>query len=216
MHRIKFIAWGFEFVCITTIAIILQKGYSEYWIILPAVVILVIKLIEYKLDLKAEHLMIRSQLLLLINLLSEENLVDSKSIRCTYHVPIFSIFGKKYFQTFDYLPAGTGGGRTLSRKKGITGITFNEKTYFVENFKNDDEYHKQMLEKYNFSMDEIQKKETRRKSYFTYPITDEENLKVLGVIYFDSSIVNTFTSDFESPTMKKIKSACDTIDDNNF
>jgi len=212
MNKRKFNTWVIEFISITAIGIILQKDYSIHWVIIPTMLILGLKFYEYQLDVNAEYLKIRAQLIQLIKLLSEEQVIDLGTIRCTYHVPIW-FWGKMYLQTFDYIPLGGGGRRTLPMNKGITGETFNKKRSLVENFQNGEEYHREMLDEYNYRIEELREIRADRMSYFTYPITDE-NHKVLGVIYFDSSIVNTFTSDDDSPKMKKIICACETINDN--
>lgn len=154
---------------------------------------------------KSKFLIIKAQLYLLIYLLAEDNLLDYKSLKCTFHVQS-SRNDKEYFQAFDYLPDGKGGGRTKSLDKGIVGKTFKEKKSLVENFQSDEEHNKKMIAEYNFRSDEIQNTNNRTNSYFTYPILDD--YKVLGVIYLESKRVNTFTSDKSTHLMKKIYAAC--------
>lgn len=214
MRRIKFITTVLEFILIIAISIILaNNNYSNYWVILPAGAIIIIKYTEFKYDEKSMYSNIKAQLLLLITLLNEEGLIVYTSLKCTYHVPSF--FRNKFFQTFDYLPNGAGGGRTISMEKGIVGKTFKTKESLVENFQSDEEHNDKMLNLYNFRKEEIQKINNKTNSYFTYPILDD-NFKVLGVIYLESNRVNTFTSDKSTSLMKKIHTACELIDKNTF
>jgi putative methionine-R-sulfoxide reductase with GAF domain len=70
-----------------------------------------------------------------------------------------------------------------------------------------------MVLRYNYATEELKLRKADRKSYFCYPILDE-NHRVLGVMYFDSSHPNTFTLDSTIARMKMIMRACDAIRDN--
>ncbi|MBA7633145.1 hypothetical protein ES703_40707 [subsurface metagenome] len=207
MGKIKLITWGFEFLCITAIAIILsQVNWSNYWIFIPILLILGLKFYEYKAAVTEKHLRVQVQLNLLIKLLSYENALD---VRCTYHVPVL---WKKLLQTYDYIPSGGGGGRRFSREKGIIGKAFVEKGPLVENFQSDQEFRNKMVLEYKYSTEELQHRKADRKSYLCYPIVDE-NHKVLGVIYFDSPNPNTFTLNKDDTKVQMIIQACEAIKD---
>ena len=67
-----------------------------------------------------------------------------------------------------------------------------------------------MLKKYGYPSDELQKRRADRRSYFCYSLVDEEH-KVIGLIYFDASTVNTFTFDETDSKMKMLIDGCDLI-----
>lgn len=208
MEKKKYSIWGIEFLCITAIAFVLaQPNWSEYWLLVPIASILGLKVYEYRAAVTEKHLRVRGQLDLLIKLIPFEDVLD---VRCTYHVPVW---GKQLLQTCDYIPRGGGGGRRFFRGKGIIGKTFVEKQPLVENFESDEEYRERMATKYNYTTEELQQRKSDRKSYFCYPILDE-NHRVLGLIYLDSSHLNTFTFDDNNPKMEIIMKACEAIRDN--
>lgn len=201
----KYILWLIEFSCITAIAIILSKAnWSEYWILVPLALILGMKAYEYTIAIKEKHLRVRAQLDLLIKLVPFE---DALGVRCTYHVPVW---GKRYLQTCNYIPNGTGGGRKISKKEGIVGKSFEQKKKLVENFENAEEYRAKMIDEYNYTKEGLQECTEDRRSYFSYPILDETH-RVLGLIYFDSSHQNIFTLDSTDPKMQMIEKACEAI-----
>lgn len=209
MGKTKYITWGIEFLCITAIAIILsQANWTTYWywILVPAVLILGLKFYEHRAAVKEKHLRVQWQLYLLVRLLSYETLRD---VRCTYHVPVWR---KKLLQTCDYILGGTGGGRRSPVDKGIIGKAFVEKSPLVENFKSDEEFRTKMVMEYKFTAEELQHRKADRRSYLCYPIVDE-NHRVLGLVYFDSSHPYTFTSDKDDPKMEMIRQACEAIKD---
>jgi hypothetical protein len=205
MENKKYISWLIEFLCITAIAIILsQANWSEYWILVPFTSILGLKVYEYKVAIKEKHLRVRAQLDLLIKLVPFE---DVLGVRCTYHVPVWR---KQFLQTCDYIPCGGGGGRKFSKMKGIVGRSMELKEKLIENFENDEEFRTKMTEKYGYTPEEVGERTADRRSYFCYPILDE-NHRVLGLIYFDSSHPNIFTLDSTDSKMQIIEKACETI-----
>lgn len=196
-----------EFVSVTAIGIILsQDSWSEYWILIPIAAIFAAKLFEYKVAVKEKHFRVRAELRLFMKLMELEDVLD---VRCTYHVPVW---GNGLFQTCDYIPSGGGGGRTFSRTKGIIGKAFVEKRVLAENFQDDEEFRQQMRVKYNYTADELRQRKADRKSYLCYPIADE-NHKVLGLIYLDSSRPNTFTLDDANHSTEVVMRVCQTIRD---
>lgn len=205
MEKKSYIRWGIEFLSITAIAIILSKAnWSEYWILVPLALILGMKAYEYTIAIKEKHLRVRAQLVLLIHLVPFKDAID---VRCTYHVPVWR---KRFLQTCNYILGGTGGGRKASIREGIVGRSFEQKEKLVENFENAEEYRTKMIAKYRYTTEGLKKCTEDRRSYFSYPILDE-NHRVLGVIYFDSSHQNMFTLDSTDPKMQMIEKACGVI-----
>lgn len=208
MEKKSYIRWGIEFLSITAITIILSKAnWSDYWIFVPIALILGLNVYESLAAVTEKHLRVKLQLDLLIKLVPFEDALD---VRCTYMVHIWR---KRFLQTCDYIPDGGGGGRRFSERKGITGKAFDEKRPLADNFESDEDFRKQMVLRYNYATEELKLRKADRKSYFCYPILDE-NHRVLGVMYFDSSHPNTFTLDSTIARMKMIMRACDAIRDN--
>lgn len=207
MEKGKYMTWLLEFLCITAIAVILSlANWSKHWILVPIAAILGLKVYEYKVAVEEKHLRVRVQLNLLIKLVLFE---DVSYVRCTYHVPVWR---KLFFQIFNYIPSGGGRGRKFSRMKGIIGKAFVEKRPLVENFESDEEFREQMVQKYNYATEELQQRTADRKSYFCHPILDE-NHRVLGLIYLDSSHPKTFVDDPNNRKMQMITRACEAIKD---
>lgn len=203
--RNKFITKGIELSCATIIGIILAiPAWSKFWVLLPLIAIFVLYFFEWKVDLTEKHLKVEAQLRLFITLCAFENVLN---VRCTYHVPIWR---NKYLQTFDYLPCGSGSNRQFPQKKGLVGKAIMRKCPLVENFESDEDYRRRMVREYNFTIEELQLRTADRRSYFCYPIVDEAN-RVHGVIYFDSSQINTFTLDKNNARMQTIFEACEQI-----
>lgn len=207
MVKKEYVKWLVEFLSILAITIILsQNQCSNYWIIIPIAIMLCLKAYEYLAAVAQLYLRVKSQLALLIKVVSFE---DALNVRCTYQVPVLF---NKLFQTCDYMPCGGGGLRRFSRNKGIIGKSFIEKRVLVENFNNDKEYRKQMIHKYNYTKEDLKKRTADRRSYFCYPVLDE-NHKVHGLIYLDSSRPNTFTLDHNDSRTKNIIQICEAIRD---
>jgi len=207
MVKNKYITWGIEFLCITAIAVILsQAKWSGYWIAVPILLIVGLKIYEHRADIKEKHLRVYAQLHLLVKLLSYDPRLD---VRCTYHVPVWR---KKLLQTCDYILGGTGGGRKFPVEKGIIGKAFVKKSPLVENFKSDEEFRTKMVLEYNYTTKELQDRKADRRSYLCHPIVDENN-RVLGLVYFDSSHPYTFTQDKDDPKMEMVARACEAMKD---
>lgn len=204
MNGSKYFRWGIEVASIAAIGIIAtQDDWCIYWIIAPIAALVGAKIWENRDSIKEKQLRVKVQLQLLLSLLSYESTFD---IRCTYHVPI----GNKIVQAFDYLPGGGGSGRKFDLKKGIIGKAFTHKKPLVENFLNDEEYRQKMISEYKYTEGELMERKADRKSYFCYPLVDE-NHKALGLIYLDSSRFNTFRLDNGDSRTETIVKACENI-----
>ncbi len=189
MKKKYLIFWATEFASLTAISIILAKiDWSMYWIVIPVVLILTMKVLEYRFFLDQKQASIQSQLKLLVKLLRSEGV---SSIRCTYHVPISD---SKFLQVFDYIPNGGGGKRKFNTTRGIIAKAFQEKTPLVENFDGSHDFQKRMVTQYNYSTSELGHRTPDRRSYICYPVIDE-NHYVMGMIYCDSSVPHTFELD---------------------
>ena len=80
----------------------------------------------------------------------------------------------------------------------------------VENFENDEEYRQKMISEYKYLEEELMERKADRKSYFCYPLVDE-NHKVIGLIYLDSSRFNAFRLDNDDSRTTTIVEACENI-----
>ncbi len=211
MGKTKSIIWGIEFLCIIAIGLIpLLVDQFIYLIPIPIVVILVLRAYECRAAVTEKHLRVKVQLSVLNRLLSWESQLN---VRCTYHVPVWWPPWKKVLrQTCNYIPSGRGGGRTFPIDKGIIGKAFSEKTLLVENFGSDEEFRTKMVGEYGYSKDEIQEMNVNSRSYLCCPLVDEKTT-VLGLIYFDSSQIDTFTENENDKHRKMIKDAAETIRD---
>ena len=147
--------------------------------------------------------LVRAQMNLLVQLLDRNSYGD---IRCTFHVPIW--FGKrKLMQAFDYIRFGDsyGGWRCQPIIKGIIGKNYKDGKPKAENFKDENEYQTQMVNKYGYTFEEANKLTNDRKSYLCYPIVDEKGT-VLGLMYFDSDQYGSYSVDDTHELMKMIHS----------
>jgi hypothetical protein len=204
--RKTFLFWSVEFGAIVAIGLIPSlNGVSLWWLGAPIGVILVSKFAEYHATVRDAHKRVREQLEILLALIPH----PLGRIRCTYHIPT-GVFRKRLMQACDYLPDGGGANRKFSTQKGIIGLAYKEKTPLVENFKSDDEYRTQMKMKYNYTTDEVAKRSADRRSYFCYPIADE-NHEVLGLVYFDSDVEGEFSSGPNADAVVMIRTACGVI-----
>ncbi len=189
MNNSRYIGWFIEFVSITAISVILTiQNINNYWLILPIIIIVMIKVFEYRKETSEKYQNIHSQLKLLYAFCSFDKEND---VRCVFHAPVW--FGK-LIQTAGYIPTGSGKGRIFNTKKGIIGKSYSHKMTFVENFSIDDEYRNKMKSDYGYSEDEIKQRTTDRRSYLCLPFIDDSNHKVIGLVYFDSSKPGFFQS----------------------
>lgn len=204
MGRRKLALGGLEVLCVTAVGVIASQHWNHLWLGLPIAFYAALMFYEYKSYITDRQSRVREQLKLLMKLVSFDTTSD---VRCTYHVPC----GRKQIrQVFDYIPSGRGGGRKFFRNKGIGGKAFSEKKWLVENFRGDKEYRVDMVRKYGYASDELQKRRADRRSYFCYSLVDEKH-EVIGLIYFDASTVDTFTPDETDTKMKMLIDGCDLI-----
>jgi hypothetical protein len=208
MGKEKWIIWVTEFLSIIAISVILSRPtWSIFWITVPLVVILGLKVYEYESNVRQSHAEVRAQLRLLLRLARFE---ESLHVRCTYHVPVLTMRGKRLRQAFHYIPSGSGGARTFPLGQGIIGLAYSAKEPKLENFKDASSYRKQMVQKYNYKNRDLARRQPDRRSYFCYPVVDEKN-KVLGLLYFDSLVFATFKPDRSDPTMAMLWKGCEHI-----
>jgi len=198
---------GLEVLCVTAIGVIASEHWNNLWLGLPIAFYAVLMFYEYKSYVTDRQSKVKEQLKLLIKLVSFDTASD---VRCTYHVPCRR---KRIRQVFDYIPSGGGGSRRFPQNKGIGGKAFSEKKWLVENFRDDEDYRVQMVRKYGYTSDELQKRRADRRSYFCYSLVDEKH-EIIGLIYFDASTVNTFTPDETDSKMKMLIDGCDLIKNN--
>jgi GAF domain-containing protein len=177
-----------RFVSVTAIGLIPSIGIPIWWLLVPIAAYLALDVYEYGDSITEKQRLVKAQLVVLSRSL---NVSHEHHLRCTYHVPARR---HQLRQAFDYVPFGGGGGRVFPRTKGIIATVFEAKDTRVENFATDAEFRQRMLDTYNYSVEELRRITTDRRSYLCVPITDE-NHRVLGLIYFDSAINNTFQLD---------------------
>jgi hypothetical protein len=207
--RRSFYLWSGEFIGVTAIAVILSLSISFFWIAIPVIELILLKIYEHY-TIRGEYYMnIRRQLEILEALLPSQ----TGDIRCTYHIPIKRIFGKpkKLLQAFDYVPRGGGGGRKFLLDKGIIGVTFRKGGVRVENFQDREEFRREMIDKYGYTKEEMGERSSDRRSYMCYSIVEGNSSKVLGLLYFDSREVGTFSPDEKNEIYKMISIGDETI-----
>jgi GAF domain-containing protein len=197
-----------EFISVTAIGVIpsLQSPQRWYWLAVPILVYLALKVYEHLNSINERQRSVKGQLAVLYKLLPFDN---ESHVRCTYHVPVLP---RKLRQAFDYVPFGGGGGRKFQKRKGIIGVVFDAKDVRVENFESDRTFRDRMRKVYRYSERDLQKITLDRRSYLCIPIKDE-NLQVLGLLYFDSASCNTFELDPPNPVTKAILDASGMIRD---
>lgn len=209
MSRRAFIAWGIEFIGIIVIGVILAiDALGDWWVVLPILAVFGAKAWEYRLSVRERNLQVRRQLELLRSLLPYHD-----GVRCTYHVPVRRLWGAspRLRQAFDYIPNGGGGGYKYPANKGIIGVTYKEKGPKCENFADDDEYRHAMVNRYNYSLEELGQRTADRRSYLCYPILDDNSHVVLGLLYFDSNQSGVFTLNEQDQTWSMIRTASQVI-----
>lgn len=206
--RIRQGLWTVEFLSVTAIGILPASGVPLWWLAVPVVALLAAKFGEYQVDARERRVALRQQLRLLLELLPH----DRAGVRCTYHIPVRVPLRAQIMlqQVFDYLPSGGGGGRRFPTTRGIIGKTFETKAPRVENFRDDAEYRRKMLNEYNYTASELAQRTADRRSYLCYPILDE-NHAVLGLIYFDSDRCGLFTIEDTNSRWGMIRQAGDVL-----
>lgn len=219
MSKKKYLIRIFEFVCVTAITYVLaQADVNNAWLVVPIAIFVGMMIWEYHLASTERQLGVRDQLRLLMQFLPFE---PGQTVRCTYHIPMrrFPRFQvRELRQAFDYIPTGTGAGRSFPIEKGIIGEAYCKKRALVANFRDDEDFRQQMLSKYKYSKGELGLRRADRRSYLCYSLVDEVN-KVIGLIYFDSNKSETFKSLAGQPQIpdendrltKMILDACEVI-----
>jgi hypothetical protein len=208
MMKNRYIRWMTEFLSVIAISYILKTQIvAVYWIIVPILMVMYSKSVEYRMSKTAKQDKVQAQLTLLLKLLA---FPPQQNVRCTYHVPTSR---RQLRQCFDYIPYGGGNGRSWPSRKGLVGKAFKLKKSFVENFANDQDYRVGMVTDYGYTTDEVQQHSTDRRSYFCHPLIDD-HLRVLGIVYFDSVVTNKFpdtTSQFMQELIINLESIRDSI-----
>jgi len=208
VRRKSFIFWILDFVSTTAIAVILVIGGKYFWaFLIPALALFIFKIVEFQILAHEGYRSIQNQMNLLWHLL----ISDYPGLRCTLHVPV--CFGFKLKQTFDYIQGGKsyGEGRKFSTKKGIGGMAYIQRGPQVENFDTEEEYREKMFNKYGYTEEEMKKRTRDRRSYLCYPILSDDNDKVIGILYFDSNISNTFRLNEDDKLLNVLNSTLSAI-----
>lgn len=196
--------WFGEFVGTTGLAVLLSvPGVPWYWVGIPVALLVTLKAVEYRLDVRSRYETVRHLLDLLDSLLP----AAKGDARCTYHVPVRRILRKpKYMrQAFDYVPKGGGGGRRFSIEKGIIGKAFTMGGPRVENFATGQEYRERMQLEYGYTEREMGERTPDRRSYLAYPVVEGGTENVLGVLYFDSNVCQAFRKDGADDTWRMVE-----------
>jgi len=209
MKQRTYLFWLGEFACVTAIGIIPATKKPLYWIIVPAVLLVVLKALEYRTHTRHQHQTVRS----LLDLLDVFLPYGDADLRCTYHVPVKGWISRKVklVQAFDYIPKGGGAGRKFSLNKGIIGKAFQVRGPRVENFQSPEEYRKRMLSEYGYSEAELGERNPDRRSYLAYPIVEGGNERVEGILYLDSNTFGTFSIDDTNQMWQMIRNAVQPI-----
>ncbi len=185
--KVNYLKWIVEFVVyVIIIPVIISTNICNYYLLIPILIAVYIKWREFIGIENKMNDIIKAQLYLIVQFMEKQGF---KNIRCTFH----KIKSGKFYQVIDYIPSGTGSGRVFSVAKGIIGKSFRNKEAFVENFKDNEDYRKRMVTDYCYNDVEIQKRSMDRRSYFCYPLLDESH-NILGLVYFDSDVKDTFPS----------------------
>jgi hypothetical protein len=138
---------------------------------------------------------IGAQISLMTKSLSYDNDTD---IRSTYHIPIEIDGEERLYQAIDYRPTGGGKGRDFSPNEGIIGNSYQNFQTLTENFQDSEEYRTKMVEEYGYDEDEMGIRTTDRRSYFCRPVIEEQDEgRVIGLVYIDSDECGTFPEDIE-------------------
>lgn len=95
--------WVGEFACVTAIAVILRTT-SAIFIAIPVIILVGLKIFEYRALVRQRYNKVRGQLEVLETLLPR----TGSDYRCTYHIPVHRLWGnpRKLRQAFNYVPTG--------------------------------------------------------------------------------------------------------------
>jgi hypothetical protein len=123
------------------------------------------------------------------------------NVRCTIHVKSRRLTDRKEVflkQILNYVPTGGGKGRKFHSAKGIIGKCFRERGICFEVMdenKPDFNFVKKMVSVWGYTEQEAGARDTSRRSYMCLPILDPDEEEVVGVLYFDSRKMDTFSPD---------------------
>jgi hypothetical protein len=187
MKAIAYFAPFIEALLLTAIAVIVVFPTYIVWILLPIAALLALKVIQIRNSIAEEHLRVKVQLDQLYRLA----LTSVPDLRCTYYVPVRQ---GNLQQTCDYIPNGGGAGRKFPNWKGIIGKTYSDKCPQHVDFTDEINFRSRMISEFKYTQEELKSRTPDRRSYYCYPIVDDNN-KVLGLAYFDSSIFKAFSND---------------------
>jgi len=157
------------------------------WIVFPIGGFIFLKIYQILESNEEKNLRVKVQLDQLVSFA----LTGIPDLRCTYYLPVYR---DKLKQSCDYIPNGRGAGRKFSNTKGIIGKTYSDKGPKLVNFYDDADFRIRMVSEFGWTEEEVKLRTLDRRSYYCYPIVNEDN-KVLGVVYFDSSEYQAFSND---------------------
>jgi hypothetical protein len=191
MKKYQYYLWGIEFLSITAIGILTQF-INLYWylLLIPIVLIIGCKIVEYRFDRSDKMDKVKIQLELLWRLLKYETSVHA---RITFHRPHKK--KKLYKQLIDYVPNGKGKGRSFNSIQGLVSKCIEKKKLVIESFSSDEEYRMKMVTEYNYTKVELQDRSADRRSYLCYPLVNNHTNIVMGVIYLDATKPNVYSDD---------------------
>lgn len=210
MGLTTFLYWVGEFVCVTAIAVILALSNIVNWfVVVPVIAIFVLKYLQHRAYIRERYFTLRQQLDLLERVLPH----GDRDLRCTYHIPEWRAFGsvRKLVQVIDYVPRGGGGTRRFPIDQGIIGRVYLKGGTRVENFDSHDDYRTRMVNEYGYNSREMEERTADRRSYLCVPVLEGASNRVVGLLYFDSKIHNTFSLDENNEIWSTIQSAVESI-----
>jgi hypothetical protein len=201
MNSNQVLLTGAGFGCGVAVTLILKTAsLSPAWVSVPIVLYAFALVFVYLSSERETHRQIETQLKQFVRV----GLRGISNPRCTYYAPIWR---GRLLQVCDYVPGGTGGGRKFPNHKGIIGRAFRHKETFVENFGNDADYQSRMVSEYSYTVDEVGLRRADRRSYFCYPLIDDE-FRVRGLIYVDSDTFGAFAAVGTDPVAALIRDWC--------
>jgi len=206
-RTLRIVSWVLDFAFIVAIGGAFFRQFTGSLLIFAAV-FFAARLVRERASSAWRQQRIRDQLAMLAAVLRE----DAADLRCTYHVPKRRPLAghTELRQAFDYLPDGGGGGRCFPIDKGIIAKAYEHKAPKVENFRDDADYHKRMMEEYNYTPSELRQRTADRRSYLCIPLVDE-NHQVLGLVYLDSNTAGTFPRDDDNPRRRIVRAAAECL-----
>ncbi|HEV7723372.1 MAG TPA: GAF domain-containing protein [Iamia sp.] len=156
----------------------------------PAVLVVVVLVLQYRQSTQAWQDEVSARLQSALSLMA----VDGKA-RATYHVVERDGTAELHYrQVVDYVPGGSGRGRRFAATEGIVGQCVTDGRQRVVNFRDAQEFTKEMSSQFGFTGESDSRPAKTRRSYLAQPVTNSRD-EVLGVIYMDSDKPDAFTSD---------------------